>query len=87
LDQFQSVDDRDAPIYDDEIEVGIFQEKQRLFPILFVLFDVEAVFIYPWAIQFRSLGFAALGSMAVFLLTLAVALAYVWKKGALTWAK
>jgi NADH-quinone oxidoreductase subunit A len=55
--------------------------------ILFVVFDVEAVFIYPWAIQFRSLGWAALATMLTFLLTLALALAYVYRKGALEWAK
>ena len=55
--------------------------------ILFVLFDVEAVFIYPWAIQFRSLGWPALLTMLGFLAALAIALVYVWKKGVLEWAK
>ena len=53
--------------------------------ILVVVFDVEAVFIYPWTIQFRSVGWAGVVTMLTFLVTLAVALVYVWKKGALEW--
>ena len=59
--------------------------KFYLTAILFVIFDVEAVFIYPWAIQFRSLGWAGLLTMLGFLVTLALALVYCWKKGALEW--
>ena len=59
--------------------------KFYLTAILFVVFDVEAVFIYPWAIQFRSLGWAGLLAMLGFLVTLALALVYCWKKGALEW--
>ncbi len=55
--------------------------------ILFVLFDVEAVFLYPWAIQFRSLGWPALLTMLSFLAALVLALVYVWRKGALEWEK
>jgi NADH-quinone oxidoreductase subunit A len=61
--------------------------KFYLTAILFVIFDVEAVFIYPWAIQFRSLGWAGLVTMLSFLATLALALVYCWKKGALEWEK
>ena len=61
--------------------------KFYLTAILFVIFDVEAVFIYPWAIQFRSLGAAGLLTMLSFVLTLALTLAYCWKKGALEWEK
>ena len=53
--------------------------------ILFVVFDVEAVFLYPWAIQFKSLGWTGLGSMFGFLAVVIVALVYVVKKGALEW--
>jgi NADH-quinone oxidoreductase subunit A len=59
--------------------------KFYLTAILFVVFDVEAVFIYPWAVQFRSLGWLGLFEMFSFLAMLVVALAYVWKKGALEW--
>jgi NADH-quinone oxidoreductase subunit A len=59
--------------------------KFNLTAILFVIFDVEVVFIYPWAVQFRSLGSVAFFAMLGFLGTLALALAYAWKKGALEW--
>jgi NADH-quinone oxidoreductase subunit A len=61
--------------------------KFYLTAILFVIFDVEAVFIYPWAIQFRSFGWGGLLTMLSFLATLALALIYCWKKGALEWEK
>ncbi len=59
--------------------------KFYLTAILFVVFDIEAVFIYPWAIHFRDLGWLGLEEMLGFLTVLVVALAYVWKKGALEW--
>src|SRR4051812_49876271 len=61
--------------------------KFYLTAILFVIFDVEAVFIYPWAIQFRSLRAAGLVPLATFIGTLALTLVYCWKKGALEWEK
>jgi NADH-quinone oxidoreductase subunit A len=61
--------------------------KFYLTAILFVVFDVEAVFIYPWAIQFRALGWAAIVTMLGFLATLALTLVYCWRKGALEWEK
>jgi NADH-quinone oxidoreductase subunit A len=59
--------------------------KFYLTAILFVVFDIEAVFVYPWAIQFRSLGWFGLFSMLGFLTVIVVALVYVWRKGALEW--
>ena len=59
--------------------------KFYLTAILFVVFDIEAVFIYPWAIQFRSLGWLGLAEMFSFLGVVVVALVYVWRKGALEW--
>ncbi|MBI2896244.1 MAG: NADH-quinone oxidoreductase subunit A [Deltaproteobacteria bacterium] len=59
--------------------------KFYLTAILFVVFDVEAVFLYPWAIEYRSLGWAGLVMMLGFLVVLALGLLYVWKKGALEW--
>jgi NADH-quinone oxidoreductase subunit A len=61
--------------------------KFNLTAILFVIFDVEVVFIYPWAAQFRSLGWAGLFAMLSFIAALVLALAYAWKKGALEWEK
>lgn len=62
-----------------------FPVKFYLTAILFIVFDVEVVFMYPWAVVFRRLGWFGLAEMAVFVLILAVGLAYVWKVGALEW--
>ena len=53
--------------------------------MLFIVFDVEAIFVYPWAVLLRSLGCQGLLEMGIFILVLAVALVYVWRKGALEW--
>ncbi len=59
--------------------------KFYLTAILFVVFDIESVFVYPWAIHFRDLGWFGFIEMLGFLSVIVVALAYVWKKGALEW--
>lgn len=56
-----------------------------LVAVLFVLFDLEAVFMYPWAVALRSLGVVAFVDMLVFIAILLVGFAYAWKKGALSW--
>ncbi|EYF07122.1 NADH-quinone oxidoreductase subunit A [Chondromyces apiculatus] len=61
--------------------------KFYLTAILFVVFDLEAVLIYPWTIQFRSLGWVGLATMGSFIALLVVGLLYVWKKGALEWER
>jgi len=53
--------------------------------MLFVLFDIEMIFLYPWAVVFRDIGLAGLVSMLLFISILALGLAYVWKRGALEW--
>ncbi len=53
--------------------------------ILFILFDIEAIFLYPWAVLFRRLRLFGLIEMAVFLAILAVGYLYAWRKGALEW--
>ena len=60
--------------------------RYYLFGILFLIFDVETVFLYPWAVAYRQLPLFALFEMFVFLFLLIVALVYAWRKGALTWA-
>jgi len=62
-----------------------FAVKFYVVALLFIVFDVEAVFLYPWAVNFKDLGWFGYGEMAVFAATLAVALIYIWKKGALDW--
>jgi NADH-quinone oxidoreductase subunit A len=59
--------------------------KFYLTAILFVVFDIEAVFVYPWAIHFRDLGWFGLIEMVGFLSVIVVALVYVWRKGGLEW--
>jgi NADH-quinone oxidoreductase subunit A len=61
--------------------------KFYLTALLFVVFDIEAVMIYPWAVEFRSLGWTGFLSMATFILLLAVVLVYAWRKGALQWER
>ena len=56
-----------------------------IYALLFVIFDVEVVFIYPWALIWKGLGPVALAEMALFIAILAVGLAYAWKKGVLEW--
>lgn len=62
-----------------------FPVKFYLTAILFVVFDIEVVFMYPWAVVFRRLGWMGLAEMGVFVAVLAVGLAYVWRVGALEW--
>ncbi len=56
-----------------------------LYAILFIIFDVEAVFIFPWALSYVGIGPMAYYEMLVFVAILAAGLAYAWKKGALKW--
>lgn len=61
--------------------------KFYLTAILFVVFDIEAVFLYPWATLFRELGARGLVEMLVFIGVLGITLLYAWKKGALEWER
>ena len=62
-----------------------FSVKFYLVAVLFILFDIEIVFLYPWAVTFDRLGLLALVEMLLFIAILFVGYAYVWKKGALEW--
>ena len=62
-----------------------FRIQYYLYAITFVVFDVEVLFLYPWAVVFKSVGFAGFAAMAVFLLTLALGLLYAWQRGAFEW--
>ncbi len=62
-----------------------FAVKFYVVALLFIVFDVEAVFLYPWAVNFQALGWFGYVEMLVFAATLVVGLIYVWKKGALDW--
>jgi NADH:ubiquinone oxidoreductase subunit 3 (subunit A) len=61
--------------------------RYYLFAILFLIFDVEAVFLFPWAISFGHAGKAAFWEMVLFIGILGAGLGYAWKKGVLQWSK
>ncbi|MCY1015144.1 NADH-quinone oxidoreductase subunit A [Pyxidicoccus sp. MSG2] len=62
-----------------------FAVKFYVVALLFIVFDVEAVFLYPWAVNFKALGWFGYIEMLIFAVTLVVGLIYIWKKGALDW--
>jgi len=62
-----------------------FNVGYYLFGLMFLVFDVEAAFLYPWAVAFRQLGTAGLVEAGLFMLVLLAGLAYAWKKGVLEW--
>ena len=62
-----------------------FRVGYYLFAILFLMFEVETVFLFPWAVIARELGSAGLFSILFFLIILVLGLAYAWRKGALEW--
>lgn len=64
---------------------GRFSVKFYLTAILFIIFDVEVVFMYPYAVVFRELGWPGFGAMGIFLFLAVVGLLYEWRKGALQW--
>jgi NADH-quinone oxidoreductase subunit A len=64
---------------------GRFPIKYYLVAMLFIVFDVESLFLYPFAVAFNQLGLFALVEMVLFIITVFVAYAYVWKRGGLEW--
>lgn len=64
---------------------GRYSVHFYILAVLFVVFDVETIFLFPWAVRFEMLGLFGLIEMAVFLLILGVAYVYAWRKGALQW--
>ena len=62
-----------------------FSVKYYMVAVLFILFDIEVVFMYPWAVQYRQLGLFGLVEMVIFIAILLVGYAYILKKGALRW--
>ena len=63
-----------------------FAVRYFVFGLLFLVFDVEAVFLFPWTLVFRSLGTAGFVEVVLFVAVLACGLVYAWRKGALEWA-
>jgi NADH-quinone oxidoreductase subunit A len=79
---------------DDPYECGLPSEVQRgfrfgisfyLIAMLFILFDIEVIFLYPIAVQLRSFGSFAMGETVTFVVLLTIAFVYVWRRGALEW--
>ena len=64
-----------------------FRVQYYLYALIFVVFDIEVVFLYPWAVAYNTLGLFALVEMVIFLGILVMALAYAWRKGLLEWIK
>lgn len=62
-----------------------FNIRYYVFALMFVIFDVETIFLYPWAVAYKQLGLFVLVEMLIFVLLLLVGLAYAWKKRVLTW--
>ncbi len=62
-----------------------FNFRYYVYALLFVIFDIETVFLYPWAVQYQQLGLFALFEMLVFVLILVIGLVYAWRKRALEW--
>ena len=86
--------DNPNPIKNDTYECGVetvgpswiqFNFRYYYFALLFVIFDVEVVFLLPWAVYFRQLALFGLIEMALFILILVVGFLYAWKKEALEW--
>jgi NADH-quinone oxidoreductase subunit A len=63
-----------------------FRVQYYIYALIFVVFDIEVVFLYPWAVAYGALGLYALVEMVIFLGILVLALAYAWRKGLLEWA-
>ena len=85
---------RPTPAKQDPYESGMiplgntrdrFSVKFYMFAILFIIFDIEVVFLVPWSVLFRQLGLFGFVEMLVFIAVLLVGYVYVWKKGALQW--
>ncbi len=64
---------------------GRFPVKYYITAMLFIVFDIEIIFLYPWAVQFDALEFFGLVEMVIFIATVFVAYAYVWRRGGLDW--
>ena len=73
-----------------ELQIGSswikFHNRFYIFALIFVIFDVEVVFLFPWAVAFGQLGLFALVEMVIFIMILFFGLFYAWKKGVLKWA-
>ncbi|PLR76159.1 NADH:ubiquinone oxidoreductase subunit A [Bacillus sp. V3-13] len=70
------------PFHDSRVQ---FNVRYYIFGLMFVIFDVETVFLYPWAVAYEKLGIFALIEMLIFVFMLIIGLVYAWKKKVLKW--
>ncbi|GAB4414852.1 MAG: NADH-quinone oxidoreductase subunit A [Bryobacter sp.] len=82
---------KDSPYESGVVPVGSARErfsvKFYLVAMLFILFDIEAVFLYPWAVVYRELGLFGFVEMLLFMVLVLTGFFYIWKKGALDWTQ
>ena len=71
-----------TPFGDSRIQFGV---KYYMYALLFIIFDIEAVFLFPWAVSYNKLGIFALIEAMIFIVILVIGLVYAWKKDALKW--
>ena len=64
---------------------GRFPVKFYLTAMLFIIFDIETIFLYPWAVSFEALGLFGFVEMVLFIVTVFIAYTYVWRRGGLNW--
>jgi NADH-quinone oxidoreductase subunit A len=64
---------------------GRFPVKYYIVAMLFIVFDIEIIFLYPWAVHFDAMKFFGLVEMVLFIVTVFIAYAYVWRRGGLDW--
>jgi NADH-quinone oxidoreductase subunit A len=85
---------RPAPVKQSTYECGLeavgdiwvqFKVQYYLYALAFIIFDIEVVFLYPWAVAYNQLGLFALIEMFIFMVVLVYGLVYAWRKGALEW--
>jgi len=70
-----------------DVRTQRFNVRFYLVAMLFILFDIEVIFLYPWAIVLKELGWYGFNAMMIFIVVLGVGLIYEWKKGVLDWNK
>lgn len=80
--KYTTYESGNEPVGEGNIRYNI---RYYIFALMFVLFDVETVFLYPWAVAYKQLGLFALIEMLIFILLLLVGLVYAWKKKVLKW--
>ena len=80
--KYTTYESGNEPFHDSRVQFSI---GYYIFALMFVIFDVETVFLYPWAVAYEKLGIFALIEMLIFVIMLVIGLVYAWKKKVLKW--